>query len=95
MVNLIEIAHLRGILSEMGVHRVNYMAGTLIMRMIPSAAPDPLKLYGALEKADKRLLLSATKEPSILFRDQKLSPEKLLALAVKVMEKVAAGLEEN
>ena len=95
VMNLIEIAHLRGILSEMGVHRVNYMAGTLIMRMIPSAAPDPLKLYGALEKADKRLLLSATKEPSILFRDQKLSPEKLLALAVKVMEKVAAGLEEN
>ncbi len=93
VMNLIEIAHLRGILSQMGVHRVNYMAGTLIMKMLPSAAPDPVKLYGALAKADQRLLLSATKEPSILFRDPKLSAEKLLAQAVKVMEKVAQYME--
>ena len=93
VMNLIEIAHLRGILSAMGVHRVNHMAGTLILRMIPAAAPDPMKLYAALEKVDKRLLLSATKDPSILFRDPKLSPEKLLSQAVKVMEKVAKELE--
>lgn len=95
VMNLIEIAHLRGILSGMGVHRVNHMAGTLIMRMIPAAAPEPMKLYSALEKADKRLLLSATKDPSILFRDAKLAPEKLLAQAVKVMEKVAQYVEEE
>lgn len=94
VMNLIEIAHLRGILSEMGVHRVNHMAGTLIMRMTPAAAPEPMKLYAALEQADKRLLLSATKDPSILFRDPKLSPEKLLSQAVKAMEKVAQLLAE-
>lgn len=94
VMNLIEIAHLRGILSGLGVHRVHYLAGTLVMKMIPAAAPDPLKLYAALEKADKRLLLSATKEPSVLFRDPKLSPEKLLSECVKVMEKVA-GLTED
>ncbi|MBR6753252.1 MAG: transcription-repair coupling factor, partial [Clostridia bacterium] len=94
VMNLIEIAHLRGILSEMGVHRVNHMAGTLIMRMTPAAAPEPMKLYAALEQADKRLLLSATKDPSILFRDPKLSPEKLLSQAVKAMERVAQLLAE-
>ena len=93
VMNLIEIAHLRGILSEMGVYRVNHMAGTLVMRMAPAAAPEPMKLYAALEQADKRLLLSATKDPSILFRDPKLSTEKLLSQAVKAMEKVAKELE--
>ena len=88
VMNLIEIAHLRGVCGRLGIYRVNYLAGALIMKMHPASAPDPVMLYAALEKADKRLLLSASKEPAILLRDPKLALDAMLRSAVPIMEKV-------
>ncbi len=89
VMNLIDIAHLRGVCGAIGVNRVTYTSGSLVMRLEPSAVRDTVKLYQALEKADKRLLLSVTREPAILLRDGRLDPAQMLRAAVPVMEKVA------
>ena len=96
VMNLIDIAHLRGICGRLGVNRVNYTANTLICRLDPNAPLDPARLYAALEKTDKRLLLSASKEPAILLRDPKLTTEELLRVAVPILEKTEKAMgEEN
>lgn len=88
VMNLIDIAHLRGICGRLGISRVSYTAGTLVFRLVPSAIQEPAALYAALEKTDKRLLLSAAREPALLFRDPKLTVEELLRAAVPLLEKV-------
>ena len=93
--NLIEIAHLRGVCGRLGVNRVNYTANTLVCRLDAHADIDPAKLYSALEQTDNRLLLSASKEPAILFRDAKMNAEQLLRAAVPVLERVEAVMEEK
>ncbi len=93
VMNLIDIAHLRGICGRLGVNRVNYTANTLICRLDPNAEIDPARLYAALEKTDKRLLLSASREPAILLRDPKLTVEELLRAAVPILEKTEAAME--
>ena len=94
VMNLIDIAHLRGICGRLGVNRVNYTANTLVCRLDPNAPLDPARLYAALEKTDKRLLLSASKEPAILLRDPKLTTEELLRAAVPILEKTEAAIGE-
>ncbi|MBQ9264547.1 MAG: transcription-repair coupling factor [Clostridia bacterium] len=88
VMNLIEIAHLRGVCGKIGVTRVNYLSNALIMKLSPAAMPEPEKLYNALASTDKRLMLSAAKEPAILFRDKNLDIELLLKTAVPILEAV-------
>ena len=88
VMNLIEIAHLRGICGRLGITRVNHVAGAMVFKLSPGASPDPMKLYSALEKTDKRLLLSASREPAILLRDPKQTVDSLLRLSVPILEKV-------
>ena len=88
VMNLIDIAHLRGVCGRIGVNRVNYTANTLICRLAPNAMPDPARLYAALEKTDRRMLLSASREPAILIRDQKLTVEEMLRASIPLLEKV-------
>ncbi|MBR4538830.1 MAG: transcription-repair coupling factor [Clostridia bacterium] len=96
VMNLIDIAHLRGICGRLGVNRVSYTANTLVCRLDPNAPLDPARLYAAMEKTDKRLLLSASREPAILLRDPKLTVEELLRAAVPILEKTEAAMgEEN
>ena len=92
VMNLIDIAHLRGVCGRLGIVRVYYTANTLICKFAPNALPDPAALCAALENADKRLLLSAGKEPAILLRDPKLTIEEMLRAAVPVMERVEEGI---
>ena len=92
VMNLIEIAHLRGICSRLGVQRVNYLGGALILKLMPAAAPDPERLYQALAQADPRLLLSAAREPAILLRAPRLTIEEILRQAVGALEKVESFL---
>ena len=91
--NLIDIAHLRGICQRLGIQRVNFVVNTLVCKFAPNALPDPVALCSALEKTDKRLLLSANKEPAILLRDPKLTIEEMLRTAVSLLEKVEAELD--
>ena len=92
VMNLIDVAHLRAVCGRLGVNRVNYLAGALVMKLVPAAAPDPGKLYQALVDTDKRLLLSAAREPAILLRDPRLTPVEMLAQAVGIMEKVEKAI---
>ena len=92
VMNLIDIAHLRGICARLGVNRVQYTASTMIFRLDAKAELDPEALYAALEAADSRLLLSASREMAILFRDTHLPVNEMLRAAVPVMEKVEAGV---
>ncbi len=93
VLHLIEIAHLRGVCGRLGISRVNYVAGALVLKLHEGAAPDPIRLYAALEKTDKRLLLSAAKEPAILLRDPKTPLNALLPAAVSLLEKLEANLK--
>ena len=92
VLNLIDIAHLRGICGRLGVSRVNFTANTLVFRLSPAFAGDPAALYAALEKTDRRLLLSASREPALLFRDPGLTVEEMLRAAVPLLEKVENAL---
>ena len=93
VMNLIDIAHLRGVCGRLGVSRVNYVAGALVLKLTAGASPDPMKLYTALEKTDKRLLLSAAREPAILLRDPRAALEDMLRGAIPILEKVEQHLE--
>ncbi len=90
VMNLIEIAHLRGICGRLGISRVHYVAGAMVFKLSPGASPDPVKLYAALEKTDNRLLLSASREPAILLRDPRQPADALLRLSVPILEKIEA-----
>ena len=92
--NLIDIAHLRGICQRLGIQRVNFVVNTLVCKFAPNVLPDPAALFAALEKTDKRLLLSANKEPALLLRDPKLTIEEMLREAVKLLEKVETQISE-
>ena len=88
VMNLIDIAHLRGICGRLGIARVNFVVNTLMFKFAPNALPDPVSLFSALEETDKRLLLSNSKEPALLFRDPRLTVEEMLRAAVPLLEKV-------
>ncbi len=94
VMNLIDIAHLRGICQRLGIQRVNFVVNTLVCKFAPNVLPDPAALFAALEKTDKRLLLSANKEPALLLRDPKLTIEEMLREAVKLLEKVETQISE-
>ena len=98
-VHLIDLARFligdfKAVCGRLGVSRVNYTAGTLVLKLAPSAA-DPVRLYAALEKTDKRLFLSAAREPAILLRDPKKTVEQLLAQSIPILEKLEEALGEG
>ena len=95
VMNLIDIAHLRGVCGKMGVSRVNYLANTMIFKLAQNAMPDPEKMYAALTETDRRLLISAGREPAILLRDPALGAEEMLRAAVPLMEKVQRLLSDE
>ncbi len=88
VMRLIDIAQLRALLSPLGVTRVTFLANTLILRVEPALLPPTDKLLEAMTKTDKRLLLSAAREPSMLFRDKNLTAESALTAAVPLFEKL-------
>ncbi len=88
VMRLIDIAQLRALVSPLGVSSVTFTAGTLILRIDPSLLPPTDKLLEAMTKTDKRLLLSAAREPSMLLRDKNLTAESALAAAVPLFERL-------
>ena len=91
---LLDIAHIRALAAQLGVALVTYRNGALVMRFDENYAPDPLKLVDAIMKADKRLTLSATKPPSLLYKDPLKTEEELLKEAVKLLEKLVESLKD-
>ena len=94
VMNLIDIAHLRGICGRSGIARVNFVVNAMVFKFAPNALPNLTALFAALEKTDKRLLLSAAREPAILFRDPKLTIPEMLRAAVPLLEKMEAEMEK-
>ncbi len=88
VMRLIDIAQLRALLSPLGVSRVTFTAGTLVMRVEPSLLPPTDRLLEAMTRTDKRLLLSAAREPSMLLRDKNLTAESALVAAVPLFERL-------
>ena len=95
VMNLIDIAHLRGICGRLGIARVGFVVNALVCKFAPNALPDPAALFSALEKTDKRLLLSASKEPALLFRDPRLTVPEILRAAVTLLERVEGEMADE
>ena len=85
---LIDIAHLRSLCSNLGALRVSWQAQSLVIRLDPALMPPVGRLYEAMQQTDQRLLLSASQEPAVLFRDKRLDVRGLLQQSVPVVEKL-------
>ena len=95
VMNLIDIAHLRALCGRLGVSRVTHTTGNLIFHIEEKYLRDPLALVSAMQKTDKRLLLSAQRKPAILLRDKRLPAEDMLRAAVPMMEKLLTHMDES
>ncbi|MBO2515666.1 MAG: transcription-repair coupling factor [Clostridiales bacterium] len=94
VVNLIDIAHLRALCGELGILRVTHVPGLITMRYDKNRVPDVKLLYQALYETDQRLMIAASREPALLFREGKLGAASMLKKSVPVMEKLVARLRE-
>lgn len=95
VMNLIDIAHLRALCGRLGVSRVTYTTGTMLFHIEEKYLRDPLALVDAMQKTDKRLLLSAQRKPAMLLRDKRLPAEDMLRAAVPVLEKLLAYMGKD
>ena len=92
---LIDIAHLRSLCSVLGAQRVFWQAQSLVFRLDPALMPPVGRLYEAMQRTDERLLLSASKEPALLFRDKRLDVLGLLRQSVPVTERLLEQLNQT
>ncbi len=88
VMNLVDVAHLKALSSRLYVSRVTAVKG--LMSFILERCPDPEGLYRALNACDRRLLLSASRQAAILFRDDGKDTAGLMREAVKVTEKLVS-----
>ncbi|MBO4297736.1 MAG: transcription-repair coupling factor [Clostridia bacterium] len=92
VMNLIDIAHLKGLCGRIGVDNVSIRRGFLAMRFAPTARPDPEKLLAVLSKYQKRLILSATVPPVLMVNAGALPADDLVRAGIPIMEEVADAI---
>ena len=92
VVCLVDIAHLRALCQRLGVNRVTGAPGSLVLRLDADYMPDVNRLYRALGQGDGRLIFSASREPALVFHENRQPAETLISHAVPVLEKVLAAL---
>ena len=88
VMHLIDIALLKSLASRLGVVRVTYVVGILIMRVEPALLPAMDVLLPALQKTSDSISLSNKREPAILLKMKKEPIEHALSKAVAVIEKL-------
>ncbi len=88
VMRLIDIAHLKAIVSQLGVTRITFKPGIMTLKVEPALLPDFETLVSALSSTDTRLVLSALKEPAILFKEKQLTENTALTQAIPLFEKV-------
>ncbi|MBR0463809.1 MAG: transcription-repair coupling factor, partial [Clostridia bacterium] len=93
VINLVNIAHLKGLSGRIGVDNVSIKKGFLAMRFAPTAKPDVEKLVMLLTKYKKQLILSATQPPVLMINMPPMSAEDLVKKSLPLMEEVAATLD--
>jgi len=92
VLNLIDIAHLKGLCGRIGVDNVSIKRGFLAMRFAPTAQPDPEKLLGVLGKYQKKLILSATVPPVLMVNEGPRPADELVRASLPIMEDVADAI---
>lgn len=101
VINLIDIAHLKGLCSRIGIDFVTSKPGGLVMRFSPGAELKPGHLIDAMRGHEKNLRLAAGSATQLIFSMglTKRSDEELLQAAVPLMEdivqKICAAQEND
>ena len=93
VMNLIDIAHLKGLSSRIGVENISLKQGKLAFRFAAAAQIDPMKLLKLLEKYKRRMTLAATTPPSLIFDFGPKPVDDLVRLAIPLMEEVVQAVE--
>ena len=94
VMNLIEIAHLKALCSNLGIDNVSMKSGEMVLRFSIAAQLNPMKLLMAVKPHEARLRLVGTNPPSLRFFDvRRKTAEELLPEAVRVMEDILARME--
>ncbi len=92
VMNLIDIAHLKGLCGRIGVESISLKQGKLCLRFAPTAQLDPMKLLPILEKNRRMLTLAATTPPSLLIDLGTRPADDLVRRAVPIMERIVTVL---
>ena len=93
VMNLIDVAHLKGLCSRIGVESIGLRQGKLAMKFAAAAQLDPMKLLKLLEKYRRRMVLSATTPPSLVLDFGPKPVDELVRLAIPLMEEVVKTVE--
>jgi transcription-repair coupling factor (superfamily II helicase) len=89
VMNLIDVAHLKGLCGRIGIEIVSAQHGRLLMKFSPKASLDVHKLLNALERNRQTLTLQAGDPPSLTYREYDLQPiDDLIRRSVPIMEDV-------
>ena len=94
VMNLIEIAHLKALCSNLGIDNVSMKGGEMVLRFSIAAQLNPMQLLMAVKPHEARLRLVGTNPPALRFFDvRRKTAEELLPEAVRVMEDILARME--
>ena len=93
VMNLIDIAHLKGLSSRIGVENIALRQGKLAFRFAAAAQLDPMKLLPLLEKYRRRMALAATTPPSLILDFGPRPVDELVRLAIPLMTEIVHAVE--
>ena len=88
VMNLVDIAHLKGLCARLGVDNVSVKRGMLAMRFSPKAELDPMVLLEAIGRYPKVLSLQGNKPPILFLNKASRGVDDLVRKAVPIMEDV-------
>ena len=93
VMNLIDIAHLKGLCGRIGVESIGLRQGKLMLKFAAAAQIDPIKLLPFLEKYRRFMTLAATTPPSLVLNFGPLATDDLVRKAIPLMEEVVPVIE--
>jgi len=95
VMNLIEIASLKSLCSQIGVDYVSTKNEALVMRFSIAADIDLVRVLTAIRKYPEFLRVQGGNPPSLVYSQRGKAPEELLSGAVTLMQKVVADYLES
>ncbi len=93
VMNLIDIAHLKGLCSRIGIESIALRQGKLMLKFAAAAQLDPMKLIRLLEKYKRRMTLAASTPPSLILDFGPKPTDDLVRMAIPLMEEVVKAVE--
>lgn len=95
VLNLINIAHLKGACQKVGIASVEAKGAQIVMKFAPSIDVSADALVAALSPHQEKIKLSAGRELAIIYLDGKKPVEELLSGLVPIMDSVACSIEQS